>query len=56
MVAGRALQGLLYEVTPGDPANYLVSAAMLAMMAGVAAWLPARRACSIDPTEALRRE
>jgi predicted permease len=54
-VAGAA-EGLLFGVTPADPGSYLVSALVLAAVACLAAWLPARRAWSIDPAEALRRE
>ena len=52
----RATEGLLFDVTPTDPASYLLSATMLIMVACVAAWLPVRRACSIDPSEILRRD
>jgi predicted permease len=51
----RAAAGLLYGVTPSSPASYLLAAGTLAAVACLAAWLPARRACSIDPSEALRR-
>ena len=56
LAAARAAEGLLFGVTPTDFGNYLLSAAVLVVVACVAAWLPARRACSINPTEALRRE
>lgn len=56
LAGARAAEGLLFRVKPADPSNYLLSAAVLAAVACVAGWLPARRACSIDPAEALRRD
>jgi predicted permease len=51
----RAAQRLLYGVTPADTASYLVGAGALVVVAAAAAWLPARRACALDPAETLRR-
>jgi hypothetical protein len=56
LATARATEGLLFGVTPADPGNYLLSAAVLAVVACLAAWLPARRACSIDPSEILKLE
>jgi ABC-type antimicrobial peptide transport system permease subunit len=56
LATARTAKGLLFGVTPADPGNYLLSATVLAAVACLAASLPARRACSIDPSEALRRE
>ena len=47
---------LLYGVTPTDTAALAGSAALLAAVAGVASYLPARRAGRIDPVAALRSE
>ena len=52
--ASRALQGLLYGVTPGDPWTLAAAAAVLVVTATAAAWWPARRATRIDPMVALR--
>ncbi len=55
LALARAASGLLFGVSPADPASYLLGAGVLAVVGCLAAWLPARRACSIDPSEALRR-
>ena len=52
----RAAESLGFGVAPADPGNYLLSAAILAVVACLAAWLPARRAAKVDPMEALRYE
>ncbi|HUB33786.1 MAG TPA: ADOP family duplicated permease, partial [Bryobacteraceae bacterium] len=50
----RALAGLLYGITPGDPATFLGMALVLAAVAAIAGYLPAFRASRIDPASALR--
>ena len=52
----RLLQGLLFGVEPGDPVALGGAAALLAIVAVIASWIPARRAARIDPSEALRAE
>jgi putative ABC transport system permease protein len=47
---------LLFEVQPGDPATIAGAAAVLALVALVAHWIPARRALRVDPAVALRAE
>jgi predicted permease len=54
--ASRLLARMLYGVTPGDPATYLVVAATLGAVALLACYLPARRATRVDPIVALRAE
>jgi putative ABC transport system permease protein len=52
----RFFSAMLFDVGPLDlPTWILVSGAMLAV-ACIASYLPARRACSVDPTVALRAE
>jgi putative ABC transport system permease protein len=50
----RLLSQLLYGVQPSDPLTYVSVIALLVAMAIAAAYFPARRAASIDPSQALR--
>ena len=52
----RSLEGLLFEVTPGDPRTFLGMVVVLTAVATIAGYLPARRASAIDPMMALRAE
>jgi predicted permease len=60
LIASLAVTGLvrslLYGVEPNDPLTLAAGAAVLLAAAVLAAYLPARRAASVDPTTALRRE
>jgi len=51
---GTALQSLLFDVAPTDPAAFGTAALVLLGSAGVAAWLPARRASRLDAAISLR--
>jgi putative ABC transport system permease protein len=50
----RALGGLLYGVTSTDPLTFLAVGVLLAVVAGVSSYIPARRAMRVDPIVALR--
>ncbi len=50
----RVLGALLYDVSPTDPRTLAGVALLLVLLAALAAWVPARRAARVDPTEALR--
>ena len=52
--AGRSVNTLLYGVAPVDVGPYTIAAVMLAIVGGIAAFLPAHRASRIDPMVALR--
>jgi predicted permease len=52
----RLMAALLYGVTPLDPLTYAAVPVILAVVAALASWLPARQVVSIEPVEALRSE
>lgn len=52
----RFMRALLFETKPYDPVVYLGVAVVLLTAAGVAGWLPARRAARVDVTRLLRTE
>jgi len=52
--AARTLQGLLFGVNATDPSTVALSVAVLGVAAGVACYVPARRAAGVDPTTAIR--
>jgi putative ABC transport system permease protein len=52
--AARLLEGALFGVSPFDPLAYALAASLLALAAGIATYIPARRATRIDPITALR--
>jgi predicted permease len=54
LVVARAIAALLFGTTSTDPVTFAVVILMLAMVALVAGYLPARRASHIDPMIALR--
>jgi putative ABC transport system permease protein len=55
-IATRALQGMLFGITPLDPATYVVVSLLFGLAAVFAAYLPARRATKVDALVALRSE
>ncbi|HUX67577.1 MAG TPA: ABC transporter permease [Terriglobales bacterium] len=54
--AGQLLRGLMYRVSPSDPATFGVVLAGLGAVGLAACWLPAWRASRLDPSQALRGE
>jgi putative ABC transport system permease protein len=56
LALGRVVAGLLYGITPTDPATLLTVALFLTAVAMLATYVPARRAMQLDPTAALKAE
>jgi predicted permease len=54
LIVARAAERLLFDVSPTDAATYACGAAVMLVVAAAAAWLPARRACGLDPAATLR--
>jgi predicted permease len=52
----RALRGVLFGITPTDPLSLSIVVAVLLVTSGLACYLPARRAASLDPITALRHD
>ena len=52
----RFISSLLYQVKASDPATFIAVALLLAAVALLACWIPARRASKVDPVVALRYE
>ena len=50
------MAGFLYGVSPTDAATFVVTAALLAGVALLAAWFPVRRAVHQDPAVTLRAD
>ena len=56
LALGRLVEGLVFGIKPGDARIEAAAAMVLAAVAILAAWFPARRAASMDPMAALRYE
>jgi len=54
VAASRLVAKLLFETSTSDPVTFAGSAALFAAVSVLASYVPARRAASIDPAEALR--
>jgi ABC-type antimicrobial peptide transport system permease subunit len=56
LALGSLMRSLFYGIEPHDPLTMVGTAVLMAAVAALAAWIPARRAAKIDPMEALRYE
>jgi putative ABC transport system permease protein len=52
----RLLSKMLFGIAPNDPATFAAVSLLLALVAALACMIPARRAASIEPMQALRSE
>jgi predicted permease len=52
----RAMTTMLVGVKPTDPITFVTMAVIFFVVAGIASWIPARRAAGVDPAMALRDE
>jgi ABC-type antimicrobial peptide transport system permease subunit len=55
-LAAQLLRHQLYGVRPNDLPSFAATLAVLGVTCALACWLPARRALSANPMEALRAE
>jgi ABC-type antimicrobial peptide transport system permease subunit len=56
VASAGVIRSFLFGVSPLDPQTYLVVGLILSLATILAAWLPARRACRVNPIVALRAE
>ncbi len=54
--AAQMIRGMLWGVSASDPLSFVGAACVMLLVAGIAAFLPARRAMRTDPMVALRFE
>jgi putative ABC transport system permease protein len=54
LATGQLIRSLLVNVKTTDPVTLVAVALLLAGVAALASWIPARRAIAVSPTEALR--
>jgi ABC-type antimicrobial peptide transport system permease subunit len=52
----RVLEGMLYDIRPLDPISFAGGALIFLAVALIASLIPARRAASVNPVDALRAE
>jgi putative ABC transport system permease protein len=56
LAVSRFLSGMLFETSAHDPVSFTIAPLLLLAVALAAAWIPAHRAATLDPVQALRVE
>jgi ABC-type antimicrobial peptide transport system permease subunit len=56
LASTRVLGSLLFGVKPVDPIVFAAMSAMMVVIGGLASYIPARRASSVNPIESLRSD
>src|SRR5262249_42063643 len=56
VLVAAALRNVLFKVNPLDPSIYFAVGGLLAVVAAISCFVPARRATRVNPVEALRYE
>jgi predicted lysophospholipase L1 biosynthesis ABC-type transport system permease subunit len=56
LFAVRPLKAMLYKMSPLDPMSLALALGIMVVVSAIAALVPARRAASVDPMQALRTE
>ena len=56
LLAAHFVRSMLFGIGPSDPATLWGTALLLMLVGVIATWIPARRAASVQPMEALRRD
>src|SRR5262249_49863713 len=56
LAGARVINGLLFRTSPMDPISVSITVGVLMLLAALAVTIPAQRAASVNPTEALRSE
>jgi predicted permease len=52
----RVLESMFAQVSPADPAAFVIATGVLVLVAMLGCWIPARRAARVDPVAALRAQ
>jgi ABC-type antimicrobial peptide transport system permease subunit len=56
VIVGRLMSAQLYQISSHDPVTFVLTPALVILVAVVANLLPARRATKVDPVSALQAE